>query len=388
MRPVRLAAAMALCAGALAGCSTYNPLIILGFQQEPAHAPTPLGPIKVEVLPRAIWIAPVGKSGGFMFRPDAEGGRIYAASSDGALTVLEEDTGKVFTRAETKKPLSGGVEVGEGKVIVGTIKGEVIALDPTSGKQIWATSVGGEVIAPASVSRKVVVVRTSDGRIFGLSIDDGKRIWVFQRPSPSLLLRSATGVLAIGGDVLAGYPNGKLVALDIEDGKLTWEVTVSLPRGATELERIADVAGLPVVDGANVCAAAFQGKVACFDIQSRNLVWSRDLSTARALARDAKYVYVVDDDGAVHALDKTSGASVWKQDKLMYRKVGAPMLVDGRLVAGDSFGYLHVMSTDTGAIVGRLATDGSAVISMIAANGGVALQTAKGSVALVRFPPS
>jgi outer membrane protein assembly factor BamB len=387
MRAVRAALVAAFAAGALSGCSTfYNPLVALGIQTVSAHEPMKLGAIQVEVLPRAVWIASVGKSGGYIFRPDSEGGRIYAAAADGSVTSIEEDSGKIFKRAETKKPISGGVEVGEGKVLVGTIKGEVIALDPVSGSQLWSAQVGGEVIAPPSVSRKVAVVRTSDGRIFGLSMADGKRIWTFQRPSPPLLLRSEAGVLALGGDVLAGYPNGKLVALDIEDGKLTWEVTVSTPRGTTELERIADVAGLPVVDGGNVCAVAFQGKVACFEIQTRNLVWSRDISSSRALARDSRYVYVVDDDSAVHALDKTTGTSVWKQDKMLYRKLTSPMLVDGRLVVADSFGFVHVLSTDTGAIVGRLATDGSAVVSMIAANGGTVVQTSKGSVALVRFP--
>jgi len=139
------------------------------------------------------------------------------------------------------------------------------------------------------------------------------------------------------------------------------------------------------VDGTNVCAAAFQAKVACFEIQSRNQLWSRDLSTALPLAGDTRYVYVVDDKGAVHALDKVTGASVWKQDKLLYRKVTAPMLVAGLLVVGDGFGYLHVLSTDDGSIVGRLATDGSAVLAMVPAAGGAAVQTAKGSVALVRF---
>jgi hypothetical protein len=140
--------------------------------------------------------------------------------------------------------------------------------------------VAGEVISPAAISRKTVVVRTADGRIFGLAIEDGKRRWVFQRPMPSLLLRSESGVKAIDQNVIAGFANGKMLALDIEDGTLVWEVTVAQPRGATDLERIADVAGLPIVDGANVCAAAFQAKVACFEIQSRNQLWSRDMYTA------------------------------------------------------------------------------------------------------------
>jgi len=385
MRLARHALAAALAAGLVAGCSSYNPLVAVGIMSEPAHKPTPLQPINALLQPKVIWRTNVGKAAPFSFKPDAEGGRIYAASADGVITVLEEESGRVVNRAETKKPLSGGVEVGASKILVGTTKGEVLAYDTTTAKQVWVSSVAGEVIASPSVSRKVAVVRTSDGRIFGLSVDDGKRLWVFQRPSPSLLLRSETGVLAVGGDVLAGYPNGKLIALDLEDGKLTWEVTGSLPRGATELERIADVSGLPFIDGSNVCAGAFQGKVACFEIASRNMLWARDVSTALALGHDAKNIYVTDDTGAVQALDKASGASVWKQDKLAWRKLTGPVVVGGSIVVGDGSGFLHLLSPVDGALIGRLELDGSQIDAIIPAAGGVVVQTAKGNVSLVRF---
>jgi len=274
-----------------------------------------------------------------------------------------------LTRRQVVQALAALVAAGDASVAAGQTTG------------LLATGINHTSVLVTDLTRSADFY----GRIFGLNIDDGKRLWVFQRPSPSLLLRSESGVLAVGGDVLAGYPNGKLIALDLEDGKLTWEVTVTLPRGATELERIADVAGLPVIDGNNVCAGAFQGKVACFEIQSRNMLWARDVSTALALASDAKYLYVTDDAGAVHALDKASGASVWKQDKLMYRKVSAPLVVAGSIVVGDGFGYLHVLSPVDGAIIGRLATDGSEVTALTAASGGVVAQTAKGTVSLVRF---
>ena len=119
---------------------------------------------------------------------------------------------------------------------------------------------------------------------------------------------------------------------------------MSLPRGSTELERIADVAGLPLVDGANVCAAAYQGKVACFEITSRTMTWSRDLSTSRALAHDGRNIYLVDDLSAVHALDKITGASVWKQDKLLYRRLTEAVVAEGQIVVGDGFGFLHVLA--------------------------------------------
>lgn len=377
--------ALAVAAGLAAGCSSWNPLVSLGIRSEPANKPTPLVPITATVTPRAAWTASVGKAGGFVFRPDIEGGRVYTAAGDGTVTILEEDTGRVVAKAETRKKLSSGVEVGDSKIFVGTMKGEVIALDVT-GRTLWTTQLAGEVIAPIAVSKSVAVVRTSDGRIFGLSTADGKRIWVFQRPTPALLLRSEAGVLAMSGDVVAGYPNGKLIALDVDDGKLVWETTVALPRGATELERIADVAGLPVVDGANVCASAFQGKTACFEIQTRNSLWTRDISTPLGMAADGKGLYLIDEAGAVHGLDKKTGASVWKQDKLLHRRLIAPRVIAGRVVVGDGFGFLHVLSPDDGALVGRLATDGTAITAIVPVAGdGAMVQTAGGQLSLVRF---
>ncbi len=384
MRPLRQALALVLAAGMLSACTSWNPLVALGIRTEPANKPTPLAPIKASITPKVGWSMAVGKSQGFSFHPVVYEGRVYAASGEGTVTIIDVDSGRLMTRVDTKKRLSGGLEVGDGKIIAGTMKGEVIALD-NAGREMWTSSVAGEVIAPAAVSRKVVVVRTSDGRIFGLSADDGKRRWVFQRAAPSLLLRSDAGVLALGQDVVAGYPNGKLIALDLEDGKLTWEVNVAQPRGATELERIADVAGLPVIDGANVCAVAFQGKVACFEIASRNLLWSRDLSSSRALARDVKSIYLVDDSGAVHSLDKGTGASVWKQDKLLYRRLTPPSFVDRYVAVGDLEGYVHFLSPENGEIIGRVATDGSQVLSLLPVPGGVLVQTAKGTVTLLRF---
>lgn len=385
MRLALRAAALAVLALA-AACGSLNPLRWVGIEHGPAHPPTPLAPFQAKVTPVVAWRAAVGKSASLNLRPAIHGGRVYAADADGDITVLAEDDGHRIARFETKRPIGGGLEVAEGgRILAGTLKGDALAVDSASGKILWSSQVEGEVIATPAFSRNVVVVRTTDGRIFGLSLADGKRLWVYQRPTPSLLLRSPTGVLALGGDVVAGYPNGKLIALDLEDGKLTWEVTVSLPRGATDLERIADVAGLPVIDGSNICAAAYQGKVACFEISTRNLLWSRELSTAHSLAADAKNLYVVDDTDAVHALDKKSGASVWKQDKLLYRSLTAPVIFDGKVVVGDAEGYLDVLSPEDGSIIGRLATDGTRIASLVPGLSGLFVQTVGGTLLRVRF---
>jgi outer membrane protein assembly factor BamB len=94
-------------------------------------------------------------------------------------------------------------------------------------------------------------------------------------------------------------------------------------------------------------------------------------------------VYAVDDNGAVPALDKSTGTSVWTQDKLQYRKLTAPVVTGGLIAVGDLQGYIHLLSPDDGSIVGRLATDGTAVHALVPLTDGLLAQTAGG--ALVRF---
>lgn len=371
-------AALAACALALGGCSYFS------WFKSADEKPMPLAEIRATVTPRVAWSASVGRAGGFRFFPRLEAGRVFTAAADGTVTVLDAESGRQAGRFDAGRKLSSGAG-GQGEtIIVGTIKGEVAAYD-LAGKSLWVANVGGEVLAPVVVAGATAVVRTADGRIFALGLADGKRRWVYQRPTPALLLRAETAVLVTPTNVVAGYPGGKLIALDLDDGKLTWEVTVSLPRGSTELERVADVSGLPVIDGGRICAGAFQGKVACFDIAGGNTLWTRDLSTATGLALDDKSAYVTDDQDNVHALDRDTGASRWKQDKLLRRRVTAPVVVDGKVVVGDSLGYLHVLSKDDGAFLGRVSVDGGAVNALVPAGSALLVQTAGGTVSLVRF---
>ena len=371
-------AALAACALALGGCGYFS------WFKSADEKPMPLAEIRATVTPRVAWSASVGRTGGFKFFPRLEAGRVFTAAADGTVTVLDAESGRQAARFDAGRKLSSGAG-GQGEtIIVGTIKGEVAAYD-LAGKSLWVANVGGEVLAPVVVAGATAVVRTADGRIFALGLADGKRRWVYQRPTPALLLRAETAVLVTPTNVVAGYPGGKLIALDLDDGKLTWEVTVSLPRGSTELERVADVSGLPVIDGGRICAGAFQGKVACFDIAGGNTLWTRDLSTATGLALDDKSAYVTDDQDNVHALDRDTGASRWKQDKLLRRRVTAPVVVDGKVVVGDSLGWLHVLAKDDGAFLGRIGVDGGAVHALVPTGNALLVQTAGGTVSLVRF---
>jgi outer membrane protein assembly factor BamB len=354
---------------ALSGCSLF------GGSKIPA-----LSDFTSTANVKTLWQSSGGSSDGNVFVPAIEQGVVYMASRSGELYAFDAKTGSQRWRVSAGQKLTGGIGAGNGLVLAGTGKGDLLAFD-TSGKPLWTSVLAGEITAPATIEGNLVVARTSDGRLFGLDAADGKRKWVYQRATPALTLRTPASVVAYRGGLFAGFPGGKLVALDLATGGVGWEATVAQPRGATELERVADVASTPIIDGDRVCAVAYQGKLGCFELQNGNAAWSQELSSSSGLVADDKNIYVSDDRGNVQAYDKKSGASLWKQTKLAGRRLSAPAVTGERLLVGDVQGYVHVLSAGDGSLLARAATDGSA-IAAAPQNGdnAIIVQTTKGNI--------
>lgn len=378
MKPVPLswlAVASALLLGACSTVEKLNPF----SSSAPKVKPAELAAIQPTAELKSLWQASVGNAGEFTFSPAVVGGSVYATARDGTLARFDE--GRQVWRIAAGQTVSGGVGSDGKLVAVGTPKGEVLAFEAATGREIWKARVSSEVLAAPAVAEGLVIVRSGDSRIFGFDAVDGKRRWIYQRSTPTLSLRSNVGVVSVGKVTLAGFPGGKLVAIANNNGAAVWEVTVALPKGATELERVADVTSSPVVSGGSVCAAAFQGRVACFDGNSGNTLWSRDMSSSAGLDADNRYVYVADDKGAVHALDRNSGASIWKQDKLSNRGLSRPLALGSHVAVADYQGVVHLLRREDGAFAARATTDGSAVrAEPVRFEAGLLVQTANGGL--------
>lgn len=373
----RLTTLGALCL-ALAGCSALD--AINPFSSEPKVKMAELQPFTPRLDVRPVWQASVGKAEDNVFVPALVDDQVYAAGRKGTLARISG--GKDVWRIDVGQPLSGGVASDGRMVVVGTSKGDLLAFDAQDGKALWNVKVGTEVLAPPAIGENLVVVRGGDNRLFAFDRADGKRRWVYQRNNPPLALRTYASPVISDRFVFAGFPGGKVVAVSLNNGAASWEGTVALPKGATELDRVADVVARPVIDGREVCAVAFQGRVACFDLSNGNLEWARDLSSSVGLTLDARYVYVTDDKGYVQALDRFSGAFVWKQDKLAGRGLTPPLVSRGAVVVADSKGFVHYLSRDDGAFIGRAATDGSEIVAPTLALGASSLlvQTRNGGL--------
>jgi outer membrane protein assembly factor BamB len=380
--PIRLISGQALLLAlfALGGCASTDESIpewagVKG-DAEPAKLVDFSQTAKFEIR----WRNNVGDPGADLLQPALTKDAIYSASAKGSLMRLDRATGKQAWRIQTGIVISGGVSSGDGLMFVGGDKGDVLAYDE-NGKLKWKSLVSSEVLSISPVADGVVMVRSGDGRIAGLNAVDGKRVWMYERSTPALVVRSHAGITIQRGIAYAGFAAGKLAAINVNNGEVLWETQVSQPRGSTELERISDITSDPVVDDEQVCAIAFQGSIACYDVAQGSPLWNRDISSDKGIMLLRKYLYLSEVDGSVMSLDKTTGSTTWKNGELLLRSVTAPYALGDFVVVGDFEGYLHGLKREDGNFAARIRLDGGAIMAApIEMDGGLLVQTHGGEM--------
>lgn len=346
----------------LPGCSwmdSMNPF----SGGKPRNQPAELAEFDQTRSVAVSWSLGIGSSDNFIFTPAATYDSVYAASAKGTVVRVDPESGSEIWRIDAGMPLTAGVGTDGNTVVVAGKDGVLLAFD-ADGKEKWQVPLSSEALSAPAVGGNMVVVRTLDNRISGFDADSGERKWMVTRRSPPLMLRSAPGIAVVGPTAVVALPGGRMISLMLANGGTNWDVVVGNARGTTDLERIADTSGMPAVLGRLVCAASFQGRVACYDVVSGGGVWAKELSSDVGVSVDNDFVYVADEAGAVYAFSNLRGQSVWRNDRLAYRALTAPVSFEGTVAVGDLQGYVHFLSKDDGAFVSRMATDGSAIRAM------------------------
>ena len=343
-------ALVALAAGLLAACAAPSN----------APEPSPLPVVKNQVNAAVEWKVSAGDSTMYRFLPARVGDSMVVAGGPDRLGSYKLSTGAREWEVRLPQAIAGGVGAADGVIVVGTIKGVLLAYD-AAGKALWEGKATSEIIDPPTVGNGVVLVRTGDGKIAAFSTVDGSLKWQYQRQMPSLILRNYAPIVLDGGIAYAGLPGGRLVSLSSSDGRVLWDSPVALPKGATEVERVADVVSAPVIAGSAVCAVSFQGRVTCFDKLNGSVLWSRDVSSYAGLAVDATHVYVTNEQGHVLAFERETGRSLWTQEKLFARSVSGPAIIAGNVAVADYQGYIHLLNPETGEFMAQVRTDDSRI---------------------------
>ena len=343
-------------------------LLLIGCGSSPSSVlpPVELTPLTNQIDISRQWKFTAGKGVSDFYlklKPVFNKDTGYIVDYKGHLQAFTIKSGKQLWDVDLNVPVSGGLTLADGKLFLGTSKGEVVAIDLDSHglknqdskniKELWRAQLSSEILSRPAIAHGVIVVKTIDGRVYGLDADNGNQSWVYDRTVPRLTLRGSSSALIVNDIVISTSDNGKVAALSLKNGKLLWESTIAVAKGRNQLERVIDMDIDPVVVDDVIYVAGYQGRIAAVKIGSGQLIWSRDFSSYSGLYVDAYRVYVTDATGQVWALNRHNGSTLWRQDKLLRRQLTGPEAYDKYIVVGDYDGFLHWLNREDGKIVAR-----------------------------------
>ncbi len=386
------AASIALCMATLMGCSSSD-------DEEELVLPEIVNQFETDV----VWQESIGDGVEHYFSrltPAIYKDRVFVASRDGDIEALSLENGDTIWETDIREnstfwpweadisaKLSGGILQAYGKLFIGSEHGYLVALDRDTGEIAWRKKVPGEVLASPAAGDGLIFVNLGSGKLLALHPDTGEERWSHEQEVPPLTLRGQSSPTVANGGVLIGLETGKLSVLISDSGYSAWSAEIATPKGSSEFERLVDVDTRPVVSGPYAYAIAYNGNLAAVDIRSGNVVWKREYSSYREISMDAQTIYVVDSDGVVYALDKTSGIERWSQPALRGWYLTGPAVAGNYLALGDQEGNLHWLNKESGELVSREDFDSSGFfIEPIVADDKLILYTRDGEVSAVNIP--
>ena len=287
------------------------------------------------------------------FRPFQEGNRLWVGDYRGRVVAVNADSGRIERSFSTDLDLSAGPAVQDGLIMLGTFDGKLVVLDDESGERKWSAQLSSEVLSYPILHDDVIIVRCIDGRVFGFDASNGRRIWVHDRSVPLLTLRGTSDPLVRAGQVFIGYDDGMVNALRVADGSVLWEQRVSDPEGRTELERLADIDGPMAIVGTELYVVTYRGRMAGMALESGRLLWVKEAASHSGLSLRRTSLAAADRDDAVWLIDRRSGATLWRDDRLERRRITRPVFYNNQLVVVDVEGYMHFYDVDSGEFVAR-----------------------------------
>ncbi|OTG96208.1 outer membrane protein assembly factor BamB [Acinetobacter sp. ANC 3832] len=353
-RKYKIPFALALLSAALIGCSSNK-------VKEVKVKPNPLPKLAQATSLVPVFSQSVSATSAedpLRLRLDTDNGTIFIVNPKGGVAAYKGKQ-RLWETKVSKHELSSGVEAADGLVIVGNKKGQLFALDQATGAQTWTAQLSGAIISPALIQTGRVIVVANDGTVFAFDEATGQQAWTYKLANAQFSLRGQAAPISIDPRTIAvATSNGYIYAIDSLTGVPRMQQRVAVSEGRSDIQRLIDIDGDPVLAGQLLVTTSYQGQVTATDLASRRVVWSEDASSlTRPEVFDNK-VFVAETTGKLTAYDLATGQQLWKNEQLLNRDLSNPVVLGQNLVVGDLDGVLHLIDPNTGTIVGRSKTSG------------------------------
>ena len=312
---------------------------------------------------------------------DTDNGVIFAIDPDGQVSAYKGKE-QLWKSKITKQELTAGVEAAEGIVVVGNRKGQLFALDQATGSQKWSAKLSGAILSPSLIQSGRVITIANDGTVFAHDAVTGQQVWAYKLPNVQFSLRGQPAPVRLDDrTILVASANAYVYALDVISGVPRFQRRVAISEGRSDIQRLIDIVGDPVVAGQYLVTTSFQGQVTVTDLATQRVVWSEDASSTNRPEVSGDKVFVSTVDGKLNAYSLSTGQLAWQNEELLNRQLSNPVMLGQSLVVGDMDGVIHLLDPASGKLVGRAKTSGE-VQSLRVIDNQLYVATRKGALSI------
>ena len=270
--------------------------------------------------------------------------------------------------------------------IVSTRSGQIIAVDSLTGAKRWQKQLSGSVLTPALITSNRVILSANNGFLHGLSLQTGQSVWQFATTVPTISIRGAAQpTLLDDKTALVATADGRLHAITLDSGLPKWSRRIGVGTGSSEVERMSDVDGTPIIDNNQLFAISYSGQLLGIDLATRDIMFVNELASLKSLAVNNQQVIATSLEGKVVAYNRSNGEQLWESDELAYRQLTNPVMIGNYIAVGDLDGIVHLFNPATGAIVSRVETKGELSNLQVVGNR-LMTQSKAGQVAVWQLP--
>jgi hypothetical protein len=225
-----------------------------------------------------------------------------------------------------------------------TYRFEIGANTPT-----WSHFGGVPIGSTPSLSGSALFVATVDDLVFAIHKETGETIWRYQHPADAtrkseLTLFGAPNPVVLENEVLFGFSDGSLVALDSESGQPVWERQIGQGR-------YPDLIATPVVADNDIYLGAFSEPFVALDKVSHSPRWSLELGSSAAVAVVGEMLYLGGSDGQMRAIERKTGEQTWAWDSQTSGALSAPQITPAGVAVASSDGGLYLVDANSGTLV-------------------------------------
>lgn len=370
---------MALISGLvlLAGCSSAP--------EKPD--PTRLERIEAQVSTVEIEQVSLGSGDETGLRPVIVGDQIAAAGGSGEVSLFDQTLTERWV-TDLDRPIVGGVGFNGDAVFVVTADAVLVGLNAADGRERFRVSLPSVSTTPPTADRDRVYVKTQIGRLMAFDQSTGEVVWVEETQESGIGIRGSAPMTLADGLLFVLWESGRLVTYQADNGRIVWERQVAVSRGRSPLERIVDSKGAPSVRNEVVATATRNGQVSVLDRSNGQILWSVDSDAYPGALVAFNLVTVVETDGTVSGYQLQTGESVFSNEALRYRELSAPAIVGASIGVTDLEGVLHLLSPQTGELVGRIDTGSTkGKVAPVTTPDGTLVQLMDGRLTLVEIRP-